>query len=248
MDGRDRLTATASLFLGGICAGQGWFVAFPILLSVVGLVMLSIGGFSCEMFILELDGYVSFKFGYTGVDFLGGCVEYTTRDASLGAGYAFAILATIFGCVTALGTILTAFVRLPRWAVTALSISAFAVAAFGGVVCGVAFAVSDCQADGSVCLPSSMAYVAMVGTLAWISAGSTLCYVPKHERESVAVSGVTAGASAGAAVAPKDQDADEEAATCVSTVVNPDGTKTRTTTVTRYEGGQKIVDRVTETA
>jgi hypothetical protein len=229
--------------LSFVCNRQGWFVALPIVFSAVGVVMVGIGGFSCETFVLKPNGYESsFKFGYTGVEFLGGCIGYTDRDASLWAGYACAMLATVVGCVSAVGAILLAFVRCPPRAVTVLSVLALAAAACGAVVCGVAFGVADCQAAGSSCAPGPMMYVAAAGTLSWIAAGLALLFVASHERE-----GMVVVAAAGNAVAPRQQQQEDEAATCVSTIINPDGTKTRTTTVTRFEGGQKIVESVTET-
>jgi hypothetical protein len=181
---------------------QGRFVALPILFSAAGLVLVSIGGFSCEIFSFTFedeDGYVmTTKYGYTGVMVSGGCDTYK-RSYSLQAGYASAILATVFGCIAAVAVVLTAFVRFPPRAILGMSISAFVVAAFGAAVCGMAFAVEECRVEGFVCKPAPMMYVTMIGTLSWVAAGATLQFVAKHEREAVVVRG-----GSDAAATPED--------------------------------------------
>jgi hypothetical protein len=222
---------------------QGWFVALPILFSDVGLVLVAVGGVSCDMFALYVDGALSKRFGYTGVerweDGTGTCDFYTDPPPALQAGYICVILATLLGGLAGLGPIFTAFVRFPPWALVGMSVSAFVVAALGAVVCCVAFAAAECQADGSACVPASMMYVAMVGTLSWIASGTALLFVTRHEQEGIPI---PRRGAADAAVAPH-----VETETCVGEIVDPDGATTRATaTVASDEGGQKHVDCVTE--
>jgi hypothetical protein len=130
--------------------------------------MVAVGGFSCEMFSLEVGGYLIFPFGYNAAQLLGTCVDFVDPAPALKAGYAFVILATIFGGLTVVAAVLAAFIRFPPSAVPGMSILAFVVAGFGALVCGVAFAVAECQTEGNVCKPNSMMSVVMAGTLSWI--------------------------------------------------------------------------------
>jgi hypothetical protein len=227
------------------------------LLSFVGLVMVGVGGFSCEMIkstLTGIDGSVVFTLGFASGKGIGGCVKYSdttySPDAAFQAGNAFAILATLFGVFTVIAAILTTFIRFPPLVVLGMSISAFVVAIFSAIVTGVGFASDNCTAPGNSCKPASMMYVVMVGTFFWIGAGAALLFVRKHEREGVMDDDIKpAPAIPAAAASAIDVEAhnDELPTTVIETITNPDGTKTRTTTATSYKDGQKVVEKTSET-
>jgi hypothetical protein len=231
---------------------QGWFVALPILFSFIGMVMVAVGGFSCKMVKgteAGVDGY--FYFGFTSAERDGTCVNYQSYDPDppLETGNAFAILATVFGVLTLVAAILTTFVRFPPLAVLGMSVSAFVVAGFATIVTGVGFANETCKATGYTCTPGSMMYVTLVGTLFWIAAGATFLFVNKFERDAIMegngstpIPGVAAALHEGGGM-----DESQTPTTVIETITNPDGTKTRTITVTSYKDGQTIVEKTIDT-
>jgi uncharacterized membrane protein YhaH (DUF805 family) len=223
------------------------------------MIMVAVGGFSCSMFKVEADGSTSYTVGYDSVTLYGDCVKFSDTNydpgSALQAGKVFAIVVTVFGVLTVVFTIALTFVRFPAAALMAMAITSFVLAAFSCIVVGVGFAEDICTQSGVTCSPASMMYVVLVGLLFWIGAGVTLLLIKKFERP-----GLDAGegseldrdhdaASAKSGVPGSvtgDTHASEEMTTVINTVVNPDGTKTRTTTITHYANGQKIVECTTE--
>lgn len=222
----------------------------PILFSFVGLVMVGVGGFSCEMMkVTNNDLYVYTYFGFTSQKVSGACRELEDPSSAFKTGNAFAILATLFGVLTVIAAILTAFIRFPPLAVVGMAISAFVVAGCSVIVNGIAFADGSCGWSELTCTPGSMMYVVLVGTLFWIAAGTAFLFVTKHEREGIMDDDVKPAASTIPAAATIDMEARDEPipTTIIETTTNPDGTKTRTTTVTTYKDGHMLVEKTSET-
>jgi hypothetical protein len=227
-------------------------VAVPILLSFVGLVMVGVGSFGCEMIKVSASGYYSYysTIGFTSSKVGGACVSYGTTDvdAALQAGYAFAILATVVGVLTVIAAILTTFIRLPPVALLGMSGSAFVVAAFAVIVTGVGFAASGCNSGGISCTPGSQMYVVMVGVFFWIGAGTALLFVKKYARADIGERSASVSKVPVASISAEPVKEDEPtSSTVIETFINPDGTKTRTTTVTSFKDGAKIVEKTNET-
>lgn len=233
--------------------GQGWFVALPILLSFVGLVMVGVGGFSCEMMKVTDEYYNLYTYyGFTSLKRYGSCSELIDTSSAFKAGNAFAILATLIGVLTVIAAILTTFIRFPPQAILGMAISSFVVAGCSVIVTGVGFADPGCALSGQTCSPGSMMYVAMFGAFFWIAAGAAFLFVRKYEREGIMdenVKPTPAVPAIPAAAAAIDVEAhnDELPTTVIEMITNPDGTQTRTTTVTSYKDGRKVVETTSET-
>jgi hypothetical protein len=236
---------------------QGWFSALPIIFSLVAMIMVAVGGFSCSMFKVEADGSTSYTVGYDSVNLYGDCVKFSDTNydpgSALQAGKAFAIVVTVFGVLTVVFTIALTFVRFPAAALMAMAITSFVLAALSCIVVGVGFAEDICTQSGVTCSPASMMYVVLVGLLFWIGAGVTLLLIKKFERAGLDDGEAerdhdAASAKSGVpgSVTGDTHASQEEMTTVINIVVNPDGTKTRTTTITHYEDGQKIVESTTE--
>jgi hypothetical protein len=224
------------------------------------MIMVAVGGFSCSMFKLDDDtSALSYTVGYDAVNLDGDCVKFseTTYEpgSALQAGKAFAIVTTVFGVLTVAVTIALTFVRFPAAVLLAMAVSSFAMAAFSSIVVGVGFGEEVCSEPDLTCAPAAMMYVVLVGLLFWIAAGVTLLQVKNFERPGLDADGggteadeVASAKSSGppGSVTGDTHASHEEMTTVISTVVNPDGTKTRTTTITHYEDGQKIVECTTE--
>lgn len=198
------------------------------------------------------DGFYSYS-GFTSVKSYGVCVDYIDPVSAFKAGNAMVILSTIFGVITVIGAILTTFISFPRGALIGMSAASFTIALLAVIACGVGFAGEVCTMyPQSKCLPGGMWYVLMIGFLFWISAGTSFLFMKKYERHDL-------GAMHGSKSQPQQLQTDEpsipvmpqptegSASTLVETVVNPDGTKTKTTTVTTIKDGQTIVEKTTET-
>jgi hypothetical protein len=219
--------------------------------SFIGMVMVAVGGFSCKMVKgteAGVDGY--WYFGFTSVERDGTCVNYQSYDPDppLETGNAFAILATVFGVLTLVAAILTTFIRFPPLAVLGMAVSAFAVAGFAIIVTGVGFANETCTAGGYTCTPGSMMYVTLVGALFWIASGATFLFVNKFERDGIMEgNGSTPIPEVAALGVEGGMEENQTPTTVIETITNPDGTKTRTITVTSYKDGQKIVEKTSDT-
>jgi hypothetical protein len=228
------------------------------LLSFVGLVMVGVGGFSCELLQVSSYGYDSYYgsygygsyIGFTSAKVGGTCVRYATvSEPALQAGNAFAILATLVGVLTLIGAILTTFLKLPRVALVVMTVMAYVVAAFAFVVTGVGFATAGCNQGSVSCLPGPKMYVVLVGAFFWIGAGTALVFVKRHERADLGERSSSASDVPVASLTAepvKDFEPTESSSTVVETFINPDGTKTRTTTVTSFKDGAKVVEKTNE--
>jgi hypothetical protein len=224
------------------------------LLSFVGLVMVGVGGFSCEMMKVTDEYYNLYTYyGFTSLKLYGSCSELINTSSAFKAGNAFAILATLFGVLTVIAAILTTFIRFPPRAILGMAISSFVVAGFSVIVTGVGFADAGCALSGQTCEPGSMMFVVMVGAFFWIAAGAAFLFVRKFEREGImdenvkpapAVAAIPAAAASAIDVEAHN---DELPTIVIETITNPDGTKTRTTTATSYKDGQKVVEKTSET-
>jgi hypothetical protein len=213
------------------------------------MVMVAVGGFSCEILRVENRNYgVETNFGFTIIELDGACVELGEVSAPFKAGHAFTILSTVLGVLTVISAVLTSFVRFPPRVVVGMSVLAFVVAAFSLLVTGIGFADGGCDLPEITCKPGSMMYVVMVGALFWIGAGIAFLFVRKYEREEIMDEDANAPLPAIASVdVAAIKNVDETPTTLIETTTNSDGTKTRTTTVTSYKDGQKVVETTNET-
>jgi hypothetical protein len=182
----------------------GWFPAIPISFTLLALILVSVGAFSCKLF--KLDSYSSYSSyyssyydvyaGYNSYESLGVCIEYDTWwqnvevDGAMKAGYAFAILATIFGVFVVCNTLLMTFITFPKGVFVGLSVASFAMALFAALVVSIGYASENCS-EG--CLPGPMTYVVIVGLLFWIGGGISLLFVKKRERLEQVVQTATVG-------------------------------------------------------
>jgi hypothetical protein len=235
---------------------QGPYTVAPIVLSIIGLILVSIGGFSCGLLKITVsDAFSSAAdyYGFTSFKSYGGCVRVDYDIGAYKAGNAMVILGTIVGVLVVIAAILTTFLTFPRGAFIGMSAASFVTAVFAVVATGVVFAVPDCKYAGYSCSPGPMLGVLIAGLFFWIGAGISCLFMKKYERPD-------AGAAGGAKEPPLPQQAQEPsipvvppqpaegtASTVVETVVNSDGTKTKTTTVTSVKDGQMIVEKTTET-
>jgi hypothetical protein len=208
--------------------------------------MVAVGGFSCELIRVESSRLgIDTTFGFTSVRLNGACFS-SVQSSILKAGSAFAILATLFGVLTVIAAILTTFIRFPPCFIVVMSIIAFVVAVLAAVVAGIGFADDACARLRSVtCTPGPMMYVVMVGAVFWLAAGATFLFLRGHEREGIMDEDVKPATVIAAATANEVEPSNDT--TVIETTTNPDGTKTRTTTVTTHKEGQIFVEKTNET-
>jgi hypothetical protein len=120
----------------------------------------------------------SYKFGY------GSCIK-DFRDAPLKAGYAFGILATIFGVFTLIAVILTTRITFSKKVIWGMATSSFVIAFFVVLALSVGFATDAC--NHGKCTPGPAWYEGLVGLLCWIGAGVSLLFMMKYEHTEAAV-------------------------------------------------------------
>jgi lysylphosphatidylglycerol synthetase-like protein (DUF2156 family) len=208
---------------------QSWYSALPISLVFLGLLLASIGSFSCSLFKADWSRHVlTDEWGYTDhndyqmpllghMDWNGdGDSEYIGeydpyndhgsynggrypsslnfgygsclhgRDAPLKAGYAFSIVATIFGVFTLIAVILTTIMTFSKKVFWGMATSTFVIALCVLLALSVGFATDVCNNDVK-CTPGPAWYAGLVGLLCWIGAGVSLLFMMKYEQTEVAV-------------------------------------------------------------
>jgi hypothetical protein len=160
---------------------QGCFVALPIVSSVVGVALVGIGTFSCAI----VDDYSSDDYYFR----IGNCegqissFVFANNPARV-ASFALSIAAAVFGTLTALCAIHTAFMTFPPRAFVGMSIGSLGSAALGAAACGVLFFSNDCRnTTGFTCTVDEGLYVAIGGISAWMAAGVSFLFVNRHKRE-----------------------------------------------------------------
>ena len=177
---------------------QGAFAVLPIILVALGWIFTLVGAFSCKSF-KACDGNCIY-FDYTKFEFTGDYYYYdylwgysyisdvsdtcenlgSLKDGAIKAGFAFGILAAIFGILTLFAVISTTFLKSPRKVILALSSTCFVMALFSLLVGTMGFASDLCKAN--TCEMGAGAGLAIAAVILWIGAGVSLCFLKRFER------------------------------------------------------------------